>query len=334
MRFLPLLVLPVCAAIAGIAQQAPSASQVSPSPEITLRVSTHLVLMDLVALGAQNELPDSTLKKEDLQVFDNGHRVAIKTFDTGAGTRPLALWFVVQCKMPDWEAEGSGLFAGQLKLFKPALEHLNKQDAVAVAHWCDNGDSKVDLLPTSNIDQAATTLEEVLTATPDGTYQHERPGELALQKTLQLIVDATRSLPHDTVPVVVFLYGDFSAMPRGEADHFVDELLQTSAIVFGLRDHRSPQIRGLTWMGGEQGAIANYIAVQTGGEYLRVTPETYASGLERILKQLHFRYELGFQPETLDGKRHRLTVKLTGAGKKHHQGVRLRYRTAYVPTNH
>jgi len=102
MRFLPLLTL--CAAIAGIAQQAPSGPHVSPTPETTLRVSTHLVLMDLVALGAKNELPDSTLKKEDLQVFDNGHRVAIKTFDTGAGTRPIALWFVVQCKMPDWEA--------------------------------------------------------------------------------------------------------------------------------------------------------------------------------------------------------------------------------------
>jgi hypothetical protein len=332
MRFLPLLAL--CAAIAGIAQQAPSALPASQSSEITLRVSTHLVLMDLVALSGKNELPDSTLKKEDLQVLDNGHRVAIKTFDTGAGTRPIALWFVVQCKMPDWEAEGSGLFAGQIKLLKPALEHLDKQDAVAVAHWCDNGDSKVDLLPTSNIGQAATTLEEVLAATPDGSYQHERPGELALQKTLQLIVDATRSLPHDTVPVVVFLYGDFSAMPRAEADHFVDELLQTSAIVFGLKDHRSPQIRGLTWLGGEQGAIANYIAVQTGGEYLRVTPETYAGGLEGILKQLHFRYELGFQPEALDGKRHKLTVKLTGAGKRHHQGVRLRYRPAYVPTSH
>jgi len=331
MRFLPLLAL--CAAISGIAQQAPSVPQVSPTPEATLRVSTHLVLMDLVALGAKNELPDSTLKKEDLQVFDDGHRVAIKTFDTGAGTRPIALWFVVQCKMPDWEAEGSGLFAGQIKLLKPALEHLDKQDAVAVAHWCDNGDSKVDLLPTSNIDQAATTLEEVLAATPDGTYKHERPGELALQKTLQLIVEATRSLPHDTVPVVVFLYGDFSAMPRGEADHFVDELLQTSAIVFGLKDHRSPKIMGLNWVGGEQGAIANYIAIQTGGEYLRVTPESYASGLEGILKRLHFRYELGFQPEDLDGKRHKLTVKLTVAGRKQHHGVRLRYRTAYVPVS-
>jgi hypothetical protein len=166
---------------------------------------------------------------------------------------------------------------------------------------------------------------------PASTYTHDRPGELALQKALQLIVDATRSLPHDTLPAVIFLYGDYSAMPRGEADRFVDELLQTSAIVYGLRDYRSPKIHESAWLGGEQGAIANYIATQTGGEYFRETPDSYTNGLEEILEQLHFRYELGFQPETLDGKRHKLSVKLVGVGKRKHSGVQLRYRAAYVP---
>jgi hypothetical protein len=63
---------------------------------------------------------------------------------------------------------------------------------------------------------------------------------------------------------------------------------------------------------------------------LSVTPETYASGLEEILLQLHGRYELGFKPETLDGRRHKLSVKLVD-GVKDHKRVRLRYRAAYVP---
>jgi hypothetical protein len=53
--------------------------------------------------------------------------------------------------------------------------------------------------------------------------------------------------------------------------------------------------------------------------------------LEEILRQLHFRYELGFQPEALDGKRHTLRVELADAVKSQHKGVRLRYRLAYVP---
>ena len=64
---------------------------------------------------------------------------------------------------------------------------------------------------------------------------------------------------------------------------------------------------------------------------MKVAPENYATGLTQILRQLDSRYELGFRPEALDGKRHKLTVKLTDAAKKQHKGVRLRYRLAYVP---
>ena len=239
-------------------------------------------------------------------------------------TRPLALWFVVQCAMPGWEKQGSGLFAGQISVFTPALKYLDKQDTVAVAHWCDDGQSKIDLRPTSDIDQATTILEQVL-ATPIDQDGHDRPGELALQGTLHLITEATRSFVPETVPVLIFLYGDYSAMPRSEADHFIGELLETSAVAYGLRDRRSPRI----WSLGEQGAIANYIAAQTGGEYLRVTPATYAKGLEEILRQLHGRYQLGFKPEALDGKRHQLRVELSDAAKKRHK-LRLRHRLAYV----
>jgi hypothetical protein len=315
----------------GAAQEVPSVTHNSPHfPELTLRVSSNLVLVDVIALKAENGLPDNTLKRDDFQIFDNGHRVSITTFDSGAQTRPLALWFIVQCNMQGWETEGSGLFSGRIDLFKPALKYLDKQDAAAVAHWCDNGDSQLDLLPTSNVEQAATTLEQVLVPTPYPDH-HGRTGELALQKTLQLIVDATHSLVPEPVPVVIFLYGDYSGMPRSEADHFIDELLETSAIAYGLKDRRSPRI-GSLWLSGEQAAIANYIATQTGGQYLRVTPETYVTGLEEILRQLHFRYELGFNPEALDGKRHKLQVKLADAVKSQHKGMRLRYRAAYVPT--
>jgi hypothetical protein len=50
-------------------------------------------------------------------------------------------------------------------------------------------------------------------------------------------------------------------MPRSEADHFVDELLETSAIVFGIKDRRSP---GLSFLIGEPKEIALYIATETG----------------------------------------------------------------------
>src|SRR5438067_4119464 len=192
-------------------QETPSAS---PSfGDITFHTSSDLVLVDVIALT--NGLPDKTLKRGDLEVFDNGRPVSIMTFDSGAQftTRPLALWFVVLCNMQGYEKQGSGLFARQIDLFRPALKYVEKQDTVAVAHWCDDGQSKLDLLPTSNVEDAATALEQVLAPVPD-TKDHDRTGELAVQRTLQRIIETTRSSKPEPLPVVIFLYGDHSGMPR------------------------------------------------------------------------------------------------------------------------
>jgi hypothetical protein len=307
----------------------PSLSAFAQQPQITFHSSSDLVLVDVIARNTKNGLPDKTLTRTDFELFDNGQPVSIKTFDNGAGfsTRPVALWFVVLCNMEGYEKEGSGLFRGQIGLLMPSLKYVEKHDTVAVAHWCDDGQSSLDLLPTRNIERLARVLEQVLAPIPD-TKDHDRAGELALQKTLQLIVDATRSSKPEPLPVVIFLYGDHSGMPKSEANHFIDELLETSAVVFGLRDRRSP---GIWFLPGEQKEVAHYIASETGGQYFQVAPETYAKSLEEILRQLHFRYELGFTPQALDGKRHRVSVKLAEAVKTQHQGVRLRYRAGYVP---
>ena len=311
--------------MSGAAQDAP----VTQSPEITFHSLSNLVTVDVIARNGKNGLPDKTLTKGDFQVFDNDQAVAVKTFDSGAQfkTRPLALWFVVLCNMQGYEAKGSGLFSGQISLFEPALKDIERQDTVAVAHWCDDGRSNIDLLPTRIIEDVSKALEYALAPGPD-TKTHDRAGELALQSTLQHIVDTTRSSKPEPLPVLIFLYGDYSSMDRSEANHFIDELLETSAIAFGVRDHRSPHI---LFAPGEQREIAHYIATQTGGQYLDASPDKYASALAEILQQLHFRYELGFKPEVLDGKRHKLRVQLADAVKNQHKDVRLRYRLAYVP---
>ena len=107
-----------------------------------------------------------------------------------------------------------------------------------------------------------------------------RPSELALQKILQLIIDDSRSSKPEPLRVVIFLYGGWSGMDRSEANHFIDELLETSAIAFGVRDRRSPHIWFLI---GEQKEVAHYIATETGGQYFEATPDTYSRALQEIL---------------------------------------------------
>jgi len=301
------------------------------SARSTFRIDSNLVLLEVMTPRAQGRGPVETLRREDFRIFDNERPVAIKTFDVGDAARPLALWFVVQCNMQGWERKGSGLFRGQIERLASAMRKLDTRDTVAVAHWCDDGGSMIDLRPTASFEQARNAIEAALDPIPD-PRDHNRSGELALQSTLAKIIEASRGNATGPIPVVVFLYGDYSGMPKIEADRFVVELLRTSAIVYGVRDSRSPRI-GSLWFAHEQGAVANYVATQTGGQYFSATPDGYAAALETILDQLHSRYELGFRPEALDGKLHRLRVELSDEAKQRFGAVPLRYRAAYVPAS-
>ena len=53
---------------------------VAQQPEVTIRTSTNLVLVDVVAL--KNGLPEKNLKRDDFDLLDNGSPVPIKTFDS------------------------------------------------------------------------------------------------------------------------------------------------------------------------------------------------------------------------------------------------------------
>jgi hypothetical protein len=75
----------------------------------------------------------------------------------------------------------------------------------------------------------------------------------------------------------------------------------------------------------------HYMAKHTGGQYFSAPPSEYDKALDTILMQLHYRYELGFIPPAIDGKRHELRVELTKAATAEHNGIRLRYRPEYIP---
>jgi hypothetical protein len=114
--------------------------------------------------------------------------------------------------------------------------------------------------------------------------------------------------------VIVFLDGDYTGQPRGTLDQVVDDFLETSGMVFGIKDRRAPMVP--MWTNGEVSEIEHYMADQTGGQFFSATSSGYAGALEMILIQLHFRYELGFIPPAIDGKHHNLKVELTKEAKE------------------
>ena len=313
----------------AVCASAPIATAQAP----TIRVQSSLVLVDVITQDRKSGLPVRDFKKGDFRLFDNRHEVRVATFDAGAryDTRSITLWLVVICNesgLPKFGA--SAEFLGQEALFRPALNHLEPHDSVGVAHWCDNGDSQLDLLPTEDRDKAIQELSEALKPIPfeGGTSASDEAGEQAFRKLIRLIIrDAYRRNPKP-LPVIVFLHGDHTGQPHGELNKLVDDFLETSGIVFGIRDYRSPNLHFII---GEQAKIMHYMAKHTGGQYFSTSSSGYERTLETILMQLHFRYELGFIPPAIDGKRHELRVELTKEAKAGHKGLRLRYRPEYIP---
>lgn len=306
------------------------AQQPESSGQNAIRVQSSLVLVDVITQDPKNGLPVRDFKKEDFRVFDNKHEVPIVSFEAGArlDTRPVILWLVVICNERG-KVGGSAQFVGKESLFRPALNDLDKRDTVGVAHWCDNGETRLDLLPTEDRDKPIEVLAETIKPIPFRVGGNSsQVGEANFRTMVRLIIqDAQRRNPQP-LPVVVFLDADYTGQPLWELNELVDDFLETSGIVFGIKDESFPALRPLQH---EQGEIMHYMADQTGGQFFAAPPEGYAAALDAILMQLHFRYELGFMPAAIDGKRHALKVELTNEAKERYKGMRLRFRPEYIP---
>lgn len=302
----------------------------------TFRIDAQLVLVDVISetetkMHRRALLAD--LKREDFRVFDNGKEMQIRSFDSGLAhsTRPVALWLIVQCPEefpPEWHSE---FMRGKTQFLRPAFNSLERGDVVGVAHWCDNGTASIDLAPGQNPDVAISAVDQLLNQRP--ITGDDRSGELAMQRTVELIMKNAHQGTSEWLPVLLFLYGDHCGTYTSEADRIIEDVLETSGIVFGLSDGRWRFDPSLMFVGGQVSYLVRYYSGETGGDYYTAAdPKTdFPAALSYILAQVHLRYTLGFKPLVLDGKRHTLRVELTREARKQHRELQLRFRTVYVP---
>jgi hypothetical protein len=315
-----------CASLSVSSEQTPV-----PSPPPAFRVQSSLVLVDVITRDRKSGLPVRDFHKEDFRIFDNQQEVPISTFDSGAQgeTRPIVLWLVVICNEQN-KTGGSANYAGKEALFRPALDHLDQHDTVGVAHWCDNGETRLDLPPTEQRDPPLRVLAEVIKPISfrGETSEADAVGEVTFRKMIRLIIQDARRRNPQPLPVIVFLDGDHTGQPIDQLNELLDDFLETSGIVFGIKDSRYPRVLPLI---GEHAQILHYMARHTGGQYITASPSGYSAALEGILVQLHLRYQIGFVPPAIDGKRHALKVELTREAREKHKAVRLRFRAEYIP---
>lgn len=150
-------------------------------------------------------------------------------------------------------------------MVKTPLDHLDKNDTLGVAHWCDNQTDKIDVEPSRDIDQVLAKLEKLFHGLPYGVGT--RAGELALQEMLRKILDNVHRIKPEPLPVIVFLYGDHNGMEREEADNVLKDLLQTSGIVYGINDGAVPVSPIYVDNQHAQPNVAHFLAAKTGGQF-------------------------------------------------------------------
>jgi hypothetical protein len=314
----------------------PAFAQAQQTQVPTFRSDTQLVLVDVVAEIKEKTLHTrallTELKKEDLRIFDNGREMPIRSFDIGAHyeTRPIALWLIVQCNLGYPPERNSGFLRNKTQLLKPALAGLHIDDAVGVAHWCDDGTASLDLSPGQDPDAALATVDRLISQ--HSIEGENRRGELAMQKMMRMILDSVHQSTPQRLPIFLFLYGDQSGTFVDEANRIIEDVLESSGIVFGMSDNGDHSDPEQMFRNGKVFSLVHYYGHETGGQYYStIDPRLFSAALDYILLQLHLRYTIGFKPLVVDSKRHTLKVELTKEAEKRFPAAELRFRQEYIP---
>jgi hypothetical protein len=292
------------------------------------------VVIDVIATDKRTGAPAQELTQDDFEVFDDRSHAHVSFFvhASEASMRPVSLWFVLQCPEEhsyyNWVSNGSGFLRGKTRMFAPVLQRLGDRDTVGVAHWCDDGKFGIDLLPTTDRGAPLDSLDAVLNA--PAVSIGSTAGENALHDMVLRVRDTSQRSTPSGLPVLIFFYGDHSGMHHDEANDMLDQPLGPLPIVYGINNgavsvQRLPLTNQYTQM-----FVVHFLSDRTGGQVLSNWHGDYAGELERIVRELHGRYELGFIPQDADGKHHELKVRLTEKARKKSGSVDLRFAPEYV----
>src|SRR4051812_39014329 len=275
------------------------------TPQKTFKSSTNTVALYATVTDADKRLvPD--LAQEDFEVYDNGKLQTLTTFDN----KPQPISVVVML-------DTSGSMTLALDLVKSAAEQfllrMMPEDEGMVGAFND----KIEFHPdgfTNSRDELVRSLKDLDFGYPTRLYDavNESMGQL-------------KGIPGRRV-VLVFTDGDDNASKFGSGD-VTDRGRIEDVMVYsigleneyfdGARKVRSSPDRGLRRLSEETG----------GGFFLLKKTDELTTTFTRVAQELHSQYVLGFTPQVLDGKVHKLEVRL----KK--PGMTARARKSYVASS-
>ena len=252
------------------------------------KVSTNTVaLYATVVDGDRRLVPD--LIQEDFEVYDNGKLQTLTSFDN----KPVPITVIVMI-------DTSGSMTLSLDAVKSGAEQflirMLPEDVGMVGAFND----KIEFLPdhfTSNRDELVGLLKELDFGYPTRLY------DAINQSMAQLKGIKERRV------VLVFTDGDDTASKVGSGevtnraraeDVMIYSIGLENTYFNGQQRVRSSPDRGLKKLSEETG----------GGFYLLKKTDELGATFTRVAQELHSQYVLGFTPQVMDGKVHKLEVKV------------------------
>jgi VWFA-related protein len=289
MRFLLTSAIVLAMGVAALAQQA------------TFRSATSIVPVLTTVLDKSGRLvPD--LEREDFTVIDNGKPQDIVFFQNDV--QP----FTVVVMM-----DFSFSMNANLELLKAAAEQfvlrLLPADRAQVGAFSDK--IMFSGTFTSDRDDLVAALDDLQYGNPTRLYD-------AIDASIDMLDEAM-----GRKVVLVFTDGDDTASRKGFGD-VLDKAREKEVMVYAI-GLESEFFNGQRMQRTRPDRALRRLADETGGGYfeLKKTDEL-APTFTRVAQELHSLYALGFTPATLDGKEHRLEVRVRG------QGMSARARRSYI----
>jgi hypothetical protein len=294
----------------------------NPGQAPKIRSTVSLVLVDALVADKKTGTPIEDLAQGDFQLRDNGKPVELTRFNRGKDhtLRQVQVWFVLLCNeelhfpmgvrrgteiiaTQNW---GASFLAGKTAELLPALAHLNDDEAIGVAHWCDNGESEIDLAPTLERASVLQSIEQIARKKP--VQQNHGPAGPSGELTRR-INDVARTGFPEPLPALIFIGGRQGEDAGGPSADPWFGLIEESSMDFGLAGES---------LSGSADSSQN-------GDHT----SDYVKRLGIYFDSLHRRYELGFVPVKQGNELHHLGLTLTKAVRERYPNAVLRYRELY-----
>lgn len=276
-----------------------------PAAAQKITVSTQTVPIYVTVTDPERRLV-ADLAQEDFEVYDNGRLQTLTNFDN----KPTPITAVVML-------DTSGSMTLNLDMVKAAAEQfiirLLPEDRAKVGAFND----KIQVLPegepfSGDRDRLARIMKDDL----DFGYPTR------LWDAVEESINALKDIEGRRV-VLVFTDGDDTASRRGLGD-VLDRARLEEVMVYAI-GLESDYFNGQQRVRTRPDRGLKRLAEETGGGFFELKKkDELGPTFTRVAQELHSQYVLGFTPQALDGKVHKLEVKV----KK--PGMTARGRKSYV----